>query len=301
MAERDFYNVNDQISFPFIHGDPTGLTPVATLPKRGFVDAGFVMGVDSEFDPSADSVYLHSFYVSLGSVAFDFRSDAAGFAGYRFLFTIPAGTPFGATCYEDANPIGGGPGDPDIGRGFITIGDLTDILALGDTLWTLNGILHVEPALIQTEVGNFVTDVSVGNKARCCPTACPGGSSSSASPCDPSAIYFQSRGLVGDLLFREGNNISIRLDQDNNALHFDALIGYGMGKSCEGAIIEGDGEFVRGDFCLSCDELIRSVNGYPIPDGKLVIEGYPGVEITPDPANHRVYVTLNPEKFCEGS
>lgn len=303
MAEREFYNTNDQISFPFIHGDPLGLAPAATLPRQGIVDAGFVMGIDSEFDVETDTVYLHSFYVSLGSVFFDFRSTASGFGSHRFLFNFPVGsTAFGTTCYADATLITGGPEEPSVGRAFLTVGDLTGVLTLGDTLWTLTGLLRVEPGLIQTEVGSFISSVSAGNKARCCPAACGVPSSSSSEiACDPDGIFLQAQGLTGDILFREGNNIGIQLDETTNAILFDALIGLGEGETCEDVIIDGDGEdgFRRGETCLTCGEAIRSVNGRVIPGGKLVLSGWPGVEITPDPDNNLVYVTLNPEKFCE--
>lgn len=306
MAERELYNSNDQISFPFIHGDPLGLLPPATLPRQGIVDAGFVMGIDSEFDIETDSVYLHSFYVNLGSVFFDFRSNATGFSSHRFLFDFPAGsTAFGTTCYADATLITGGPEEPNLGRAFLTVGDLTDILSLGDTLWTLTGLLRIEPGLIQTEVGSFISSVAVGNKARCCPEACgvPSSSSSSEAACDPDRIFLQAQGLMGDILFREGNNIGIQLDEANNAILFDALLGLGEGETCEDVIIDGDGDggFHRGESCLTCGEVIRSVNGRVIPGGKLVLSGWPGVQITPDSDNHLIYITLNPEKFCEGT
>lgn len=312
MAERDFYNINDRISYPFIHGDPTGLLPSGSLPKTGFVGAGFTMGHLSRFESGADSVYLHSFVIAAGEVRFDFRSGAPGFSGRRFLFTIPVGTPFGATDYQDAVLISGGAGDPAYGHAFLTIGDLTDILNLGDGTWEIDGILRVEPALIQTEYNSFVEDVTVANKARCCPTPCtnPLSSSSSSSssgvpddPCDPDAIHVHTSGLVGNISFREGNNVTIQVDEANNALLFDALVGYGEGESCEDVIIDGDGpsNFRRGNFCLSCDEVIRSLNGREIPEGKVVIVGGPGVKVEPNIPSYEVGIILDNEKFCEGT
>jgi hypothetical protein len=310
MAEREFYNLNDQISYPLVHGDPVDLSPSGVLPKQGIVDAGFTMGKDSGFVPETDSVYLYSVRSDSDEIQLDFRSGAPGFAGRRFLFIFPAGTPFGATCYADSTLISGGSPDPDKGYGFVTVGDLTEMRALGyllmfTYLFTVMGILRVEPALIQTEVDMFVHDISLANKARCCPAPCENQSSSSSSSmamaCDPDAIYVLTNGLTGDVLFKEGNNIIIQLDEVNNALLFDAQLGYGLGKSCEDVIVDDDGVpgFRRGEFCLACDEVIRSVNGRTIPEGKLVLSGWPGVVITSDQNSFEVGITLDPEKLCE--
>jgi hypothetical protein len=103
------------------------------------------------------------------------------------------------------------------------------------------------------------------------------------------------------VLFKEGNNTTIQLDEENNALRFDARVGYGMGESCEDTIVDDDGMlgFRRGEYCLSCDEVIRSLNGHIIPEGRLLLVGWPGVEIAPDNLKHEVGITLNPEKLCE--
>jgi hypothetical protein len=269
------------------------------------VDAGFTLGKDSGFVPETDSVYLYSVKILAGAVSLDFRSGAPGFAGRCFLFVLPVGTPLGATCYEDSTLIAGGSPDPDQGYGFVTVGDLSEILALGNGTFTVDGILRVEPALIQTEVDMFVYAVSLANKARCCPAPCENQSSSSSSSaaltCDPDAIYALASGLVGDTLFKEGNNLIIQLDEVNNALLFDARLGYGLGRSCEDVIVDDDGVpgFRRGEFCLACDEVIRSVNGRTIPEGKLTLVGWPGVIIAPDQNSFEVGITLDPEKLCE--
>lgn len=310
MAERDFYNVNDHRSYPFIHDDTRSLLPAGLLPDRGLVDAGFTMGHLSGFEPGTDSVYLHSFVIAVGEVRFDFRSGAPGFSGRRFLFTIPAGTPAGATDYQDSVLITGGGDDPDYGQAFLTVGDLTEILALGDGTYTASGVLRVEPALIQTEHNAFVEDITVANKSRCCPESCTNplssssSSSSSGAPeedCDPDRNCIYASDLTGDILFREGNNITIQLDEENNAFLFDALVGFGEGESCEDVIIDGDGEanFHRGEFCLACDEVIKSINGHEVPEGRLTIISSPGVQVIPNAPSYEVGIILDTDKFCQ--
>ena len=306
MAERDFYNINDRISYPLVHDDPVVLLPSGILPRQGLVDAGFTMGKDSGFVPADDSVYLYSVKILAGEVTLDFRSGAPGFTGRHFLFVLPAGTPFGATCYEDSTLIAGSSPDPGQGYGFVTVGDLSEILALGNGTFVVDGILRVEPALIQAEVDLFVYNVSLANKARCCPAPCSNQSSSSSSSiapvCDPDAIYPLVRGLAGDILFKEGYNVTIQLDKSLNVLLFDARVGYGEGETCEDAIIDGENEsgFHWGEFCLSCNNAIRSVNGRAVPEGRLVLVGWPGVEIVPDQTAFEVGIKLDSEKICGG-
>jgi hypothetical protein len=307
MAERDFYNINTRISYPLIHGDPVTLLPSGTFPREVLVDAGFVMGKDSGFLPETDSVYLYSVTVTYGDIILDFRSTASGFSDWHFSFLIPSGTPPGATAYEDATSISDTHPDHNYGTGFITVQDVSALLLLVPGTYTLEGVLRVEQGLIQTEVDSFVADVSLANKARCCPTPCgnqPSSSSSSAAQlCDPDGLYVLARELEGDVLFKEGYNVTIQVDEANNALLFDARLGYGAGESCEDVIIDDDGEdgFHRGEFCLSCDEVIRSVNGHTVPEGKLVLVGWPGVVIVPNQATFEVGITLDSEKFCEGA
>jgi hypothetical protein len=306
MAERDFYNLNVRISYPLVHGDPTAFLTSGLFPREALVDAGFILGRKSGFSPDVDSVYLYSVVVHLDGVTLNFRSGAPGFSGWQFSFFLPVGTPFGATCYEDAVNIAGAYPDSDYGTGFITVGDLSGLEALTPGTYVVDGILRVEPALLQTEVDALVSDVSLANKARCCPIPCSNQSSSSSSSeapvCDPDAIYPLARGLAGDILFKEGYNVTIQLNETFNALLFDARVGYGDGETCEDTIIDGEGDsgFHKGDFCMPCDDVIRSVNGREIPEGKLVLVGWPGVEITLDQNAFEVGVKLDSEKFCGG-
>lgn len=308
MAERDFYNVNERIAYPFVTGDSRILLPsTQEMPNSCIVDAGFIMGQASEFEADTHIVYLHSVVVAAGSATFDFRSAAPGFAAYRFLFSAPAGSSSHSVAYVGATPIAGGAEDTDVGYGFVVFGSIADILALGNGTHTLVGTCGVEPGLVHSEYGTAVTTVNVANAARCCPEACSREAESSSSAesstaaCPVDGVFVYEAGMVGDILFKEGYNAVISLSASTNAIRFDAKVGYGAGEPCEDIRITGDGQdgFLEGEWCASCDEYIQSVNGQIVPDGKLVIVGGAGISVEPDSDNCRVVVRLNSEYYCE--
>lgn len=308
MAERDFYNVNERIAYPFVTGDSFLLLPTTQeLPKSAVVDAGFIMGQASGFEAGTHTLYLHSVEVLAASSTFDIRSAAPGFLTYRFLFSIPSTSSNQTVAYVGATPIAGGAEDTDVGYGFLVFGDVAAIMALGVGVHTVSGTCRIEPGLIHSEYDTAVTSVNVANAARCCPESCSREAESSSSsgpsttPCDVNSVFVYEASMVGDILFKEGYNAIVALDEATNAIKFDARVGYGEGEPCSDIRIEGDGTggFLSGEWCAPCDEYIQSINGQTIPDGNLILVGGSGISIEPDVDNCRVIVRLNSEYYCE--
>jgi len=286
MAEREFLDQADKISFPLIDGDPRSFSGGGELPRQGLADAGFMLGQESGFDPSDHFVRLHAYIRAGDQMRLDFRSDASGMSDTRFLFSFDAGTPFGTSVRATASSVSGGDPEPGKGEGYIVIGELSELDALGEGTFTLSGTLRVEPALLQSLAGATVSSLSVANAPRLCPTSC--GSSASQ---EPDFVCAFIKDLSGVLRFSEGNNAVVSADRERNTIQLGAAVGAGLGEPCEDVIIDRDCNFTRGEDCESCDDFIKTVNGMQSPDGKLVLDNGIGIDIVNEPDAHRIRVT----------
>ncbi len=295
MAERDFYTVSQQISYPLLSDDSKALTPSGVLPDAALLDAGFLLGLDSGFVPGQHEVYLYSVEVSGTTITFDFRSDAPGLLLYRWLFQAETGGVSGCPIYTDAVLIAGGPDSPDRGTGFLAVGDLTELAALGDGLWLTGGTPRVEPALLQSMIDSFARSVNLANDARRCPPQC--GSSASSESAE---TFLQAGDLVGDLKFREGYNSRIVLNRTDNSIQLGANRGSGAGETCEDVIID-EGGFQPGAPCSECDGYINSINGKTAQSGQLRLVAGPGMVVVPDPDNHKIVIRVESNRVCGSS
>lgn len=297
MAELEFLDHMDKISFPFVNGDNRSFSGGGELPRQGLADAGFLLGLSSEFVADSDMVRLYSYARTGSTMSFDFRSNAAGMNEHRFLFTFASSTTFGVAIRVTATRIDNGAVAPAYGEGYIVVGDLTELNALGVGTFTLVGNLRVEPALLQPLTDTLMNTISIANKPRLCPTK-PG---SSAIP-EPDYVCPFIKNLDGNVIFSEGNNSRISVDVDSNMIQLGASPGAGLGEPCEDVIIDEDCGFVRGEECDPCDDYIRSFNGMQTEDGTIFFTEGPGVFIENDPTNHRITVFVNSSiRTCRSS
>jgi len=299
MPELAFLNQNERIAYPLIQGDSQALLPSGDLPKECLVDAGFMLGLDSQFDPLLHNVTLRSIEVTATEVMLRFVSDATGLTGYSWIFSFSPAAPFGCSVYSDMTPDVGGPASPDKGWGYATVGHLDRIAARGIGLYTLITPPRVEPALLQSLVKTFARSVAVGNTKRLCPDECCGSSSSL-----PSADgYIFASGLIGDLRFREGFNMRLSVNLPRNLIEFRAVAGGGSGKTCEDVIVDGPGPegFKKddGSLCGTCAKFVRSVNGLSSPSGHLQLIGAAATTVIPDKNNHLVTVKMESNRECD--
>ena len=194
MPRTDWLQKNDYRAYPLVENDFT-LSPVGSsssgmpeeLPRRGLVDAGFVLGINSHFELGEDTVYLHSVIKTAGSVTFRFRANYSENARdflrcYEWLFEFELDTPFGATRFVDATHIDTGLSNPLRGQGFVTIGNLNEIADIMDGEWLLVAQPEVEPGLLQSLVNTYAKSINAANEPRPCPPECPCPPSSSSSP-----------------------------------------------------------------------------------------------------------------------
>lgn len=270
----------------------------ATLPNSGMVDAGFMLGPDSGFVPGAHNVVFHSVEVKTAQVEFEFHSDAPGLSGYRWLFVFPVDAKFGCTVHADATLISSGVPAADKGWGFMTVGDLDEILSMGEDFYGMCQPPRVEPALIQSLAQTYVRSLNIANQTRPCPAEC----CETPVPVDPEQVFVLVEGLDGDIRFREGNNLQISASAVRNSIELSADLGAGEGRTCEDLLVTGSGpagiQEDDGSLCESCEDYVRSVNGVRTNDGKLILVGAAGVKVVSDGPNHKVTVRVEPDRIC---
>jgi hypothetical protein len=292
MAEYGFLTVNDYIAYPFIYGQN-----ISPLPRQGIADAGFMLGVDSGFDIETDYVYLYSVSVIPGItpiVRFKFNSSNVDMLGYSWFFDFPQTSELGCTVQIDASTTPGGSGETNKGWGFITIGKLSDIIALGDGEHVLTSVVKIEPALIQSLVNTQVKTVSIGNIGRSCPPEC-------GAPIvydDPTVAFIETPDLIGDITLKEGYNSLILVNKESNTVEFNGVLNAGEGPICKDLLVDSLGVREDDDECSSCDGYIKSINGYKSIDGQFVITNGDSIKITNGVG---ITIKLDPSQVCEES
>jgi hypothetical protein len=292
MAELDFMDVADSIAYPFVYGDSL-VTGLGLLPKTGVVDAGFIMGIDSEFVLGTHLVYLYGVTVTPTQIVFDIRSDAPGMAPYHFRFIFLKTDPFGCTLYTVPQLVSLLTPNPEMGYGFLTVGDLSELSALANGDYVLSTPARVEPALIQPLAKTYVRKIVVANTPRHCPAQC----------CETPAVdtvdaYVQTI-LTGPIKLREGHNCSLVTDTRANSIEIRGIIGAGEGVTCEDTLIDGMGIERGAGLCDdNCSSFISSINGVVADRGRLLITGASNVDVTPDQDNNKLVINIRAAQNC---
>lgn len=198
MPQTEWLTLNKNRRYPFVPSAQFDVDTSADFPDNAaFVDAGFTLGIDSNFQPGRDRVYLDEWRITPTTVYFSFKvayGESATydpFRCYRWVFEFDRTASFGATSYSvperDIGLFGSGSEqNPLLGLGFLTIGDVDAIVAaLGESTGFFVYSPQVEPAALQTQHNMFVKQFSVANEPRPCPPECdcpePPSSSSSSS------------------------------------------------------------------------------------------------------------------------
>lgn len=299
MVRAGFLNDNEYRQYP--------LVPHAanTLNTELIADCGFIMGLDSEFDPEQHVVYLASVTQQNSAIRIEFRTTAPAAADYPLVFTRTATSEEWEEEYVETEPGQAPCAIEPMWEGYLVTGPVNPTFEqfnAGVTLAFNAEIAEVEPGRIQTLAKSYLRSISLGNYARITvpPRTCD---DLIDVPGDLNRIIVNATCLRGHVKFEPGHHCVITQQDFNNTLVIattkdtnpnDPL----ANELCENggeiklypleekpALIEGEpatSKFYSGG--LACDETISSINGLGGPAVRIV--GGAGIKVLPvDPDN----------------
>ena len=190
MPRAGFYNDNECRSYPFIF--KATYAGVSRCPDTAIVDCGFIMGLDSGYDPAQHFVYLKSIQRTSQEFIFEFATNAPGAEDYPLVFTRSL------TAVEWESEFVESGANTDVAfcatspawEGYLVTGLFAELAS------TLTGVgqlsfyapennsggqtpdYEVEPARVQSLVKAYVRSINVGNYERVTVKPCTSSSSS---------------------------------------------------------------------------------------------------------------------------
>jgi hypothetical protein len=299
MASTSFYNDNANRSYPFLRGE-------AFIPNSAIVDCGFVFGPGSGFTQGESTVYLSSVERNGDLLIFTFKTTAGNLLDRSLQFVRQVDDEQYQIEYVDTldNLNQGSASESesvshlcdfaDDFMGYLVTGPLDDLLAAlpGDGI--LTGEATVEPAQVQDSSQAYARSINIANADRTrfeTPDECR----DQCWPTPPQPMWIVKRCVQGAIRFREGYNLRITQDGDENTLQFDAQVGAGAGEPCEqvplypGEELPRDSMFYEGG--PACNQVIRSINGI---GGRLVnVKAGAGVRVSADPARNKIRINVD--------
>lgn len=308
-----FLNDNEYRGFPFLKGTTAkpidGPVSLNNLSDRTLVDCGFIIAGNVAFDVTEDSIFLKRVR-RVGSVFyFLFHSDCPALIDVEIEFAFAIDADKYSSNLSDSGvggvSLSGSESDSDgtydcvepILSGYLTVGSLSWLrnqLSSDGTIEEGSTRTDVEPSLIQDLTKSFVTTINIGNQDRTRVSA-PEGCDPVTWPFETDIVLVNETCIIGDVVFKEGFNTTIRQTQEANSLTFSAIAGSGRGQPCEEfALTSTEAPPVGSNFMgggLSCFEVLRSINGR---SGPIVnIFGGTGVGIVPDADNNTVQIIVD--------
>lgn len=223
MPQLDWHDQNMGRAYPFI-ADP--VVAGGAFPKRALTDFGLYAAADPG-DVTLSQVTVASGMLTL---RFDVNGDSLDFA---------------LTISDEGTSVLASSG---AGEGFVTAGNLSDLLALADGVYAVTeGAL--EPATVVYEESFKVLELNLAEDYA--PLA---GTAVFSAPLESHVV---ATGLTGDIRLVPGYNAAIR--HRGNQIELRAAPGLGEGKPCSFDFGRGG---VQRDV-PACGDLIYTVNGVP--------------------------------------
>lgn len=302
--ETGFYNTNANRSYPFI----TTATVNAAVPEAILVDAGFRLGPQSRFVQGTDEVYLAGIRRTGDWFYLDFASNAPEL--YGVLLTFSRHVSDDDYMFEESDSgreglsesslsvgsISEGFCDEPLWSGFIVTGKVASLEAFLPADGAISfdpATAVVEPGLVQSLAGGYVTKLAIANDDRTRVQA--------AEDCDPitfdfetGLVYVASRCMLGEIVFRSGFNCLVTQSSDN-AIVLDGIVGAGAGEPCAVEPLFqqetppfGSNLFEGGP---QCNEVLRSING--VGGRQFSIVAGTGVNVTSVPESNKLILTVD--------
>ena len=312
MPRPGFYNDNEYRAYPFVFKP----AQVNKFSDAIIVDAGIIMGLDSEFSNSDHAVWLHEVRRVTRQneedvFEFEIRSDAPGTISSPLIFTRAADAEEWENEYVESaayrKNVNSCAVEP-AWSGFLVTGPLTALKSLlppggdpiklhDDTESPADPLYELEPARIQNLTRHYLRSISIGNLSR--PLA--GSACDTDNDDNAREVIVNYRCISGDIRFQEGYNCQIRQATANNDIIVSAS--KGLGAPIDSELCENHGEIPfypgeappPGSKFLSggpaCDELVSTINGVSGPDINIVAGT--GVTVTPNPETNTIQIEIS--------
>lgn len=327
MSKPGFYNDNEYRAYPFVAKTPKTLiveglaTTGPALPDDAIVDAGFVMGLDAEYDDRVGKVFLSEIVRQPAGIKFVF-SFSGGSLISPLNFVVPLDTFEYSTVIEESASSGSCGAEP-LWDGFLVVGKLDALLqALDDAnnvLTFQSGRYQIEPARVQNMNKAYLRSISVGNFERVKTPPC--GDTEDVS--GTRQVILNGVCLQGPIQFKEGYQTSITQTDRTNTLAFSSAKTSGLradddlceyrgeiplysGEENDKPLIHGTvgntparrSEFLSGGW--ACKDLIFTING--VGGSNVNIIGGKNIQISYDETAQAIKVALaeNARGQCNG-
>jgi hypothetical protein len=295
MPRPSFYNDNEYRAYPFVYAARAQTEPTAI--ERAVVDAGFILGLDADFNSATDSVWLHTVTRAANTITCNFKTDAVGAENILVSFSRNITAEAWTTEYAQSVPAANLCAREPVWEGFLvtsTLAPLAAQIASGQTLTFTKNEYQIEPARIQNLARSYLRSISVGNYARTQVPEC-GGPPNAARP-----IILNAGCLRGDIKLKEGYQCQITQNARTRTIDISASPTAGAEKDENFCANGGElplfpGETTNGRKFFSnspaCDELIFSING--LGGKNITLLGGSGITVTAAGAN-ALKLELNP-------
>lgn len=242
MSKPGFYNDNEYRAYPFIY-NATNADPIVRpqpLPNETIVDAGFIVGLDAEYDDATDRIYLAQLVSASGNLLFKFRSTTS--AAFEVIFQRSGNAAEWLSEYAESATNDSACSQEPMLSGFLVTGKLEAAVA---ACVSAGGIINfppnayvVEPARVQNLNKSYLRSVSVGNYERTVIPPC--SNEEDTTPPEAPQIIWNAQCVRGPIRFEEGYNAKITQITRANALVFTAE--KNAGAKPDAALCENHGE-----------------------------------------------------------
>jgi len=285
MAE--FYNEADHIDYPFIDGFDRSHSG-GTVPDIGILDFGVTVGPDTGFLEYLHKVTCTGFNVGATDVIFTFSVESVGLIN----FVIPMTSPFGFVTTAEIVILG-----KVVATGLMVTSDLSYFATLPVGAYAFTVPPVIEPTLVISIRGAFITEVVAANSSRRRPLRCCDEADFGPIPPEPAVLPVFSVNtfpISGDVLvFKEGFNCFITLTESSNTLTIGARLGAGLGED------DGLDPFLINNWGFqpatpyNCCDFITSINGVTTDNNVINITASGAIKLESDIPANTINATLS--------
>lgn len=284
---QEFYNETDNNDYPFLAGFDRNHSG-GVLGDKGMLDFRLTVGPDTGFIESTDFVTYSGFNVGATDVIFTFTVQNVGLIN----FVVPLLSPFGFSTTAEIIILG-----KVVATGVLVTADLSDYGSLAIGPYIMLTPPQVEPTLITSLRGAFVTEFISANSPRRRPLDCCDEVNFGPLPPPtpvPEVFSVNTYPILGELLLlKEGFNCFISLTTSSNTLTIGARLGAGAGEDDGSDPFLIDNWVFQAPTPYKCNDFISSINGVTSVGNVLRILTSGGMTISDDAMNNTLNTGLS--------